>query len=94
MIMPSEQEFMDWLAHPVTRVMRQALSARRESYRQQWEGGSISELSMAGYAILNAAAVGECKGLAFAQELDYEDLKGELENEYKRVDPEGSSSAA
>ena len=90
---PSEEEFKEWLLHPVTRAMREVLERRRESNRCAWEGGSYSDWDSHTHAIINAGAIGECKGMAFVQELDYETLIGELDEERERAEtPRGGGA--
>lgn len=89
----TEQEFTEWLTHPTTQWVRGVFAARREARRQEWEGGAFSAMATSEYAILNAAAVGECRGLAFAQDMDYESFTQEIEDgnrEQERAGPAGS----
>lgn len=90
-MLPTKEEFNEWRSHPCSVWVRQVLGLRREAYRQEWEGGSFSDLSAPGYAIRNAAQVGECRGLAFAQEMEYESFFQEIENvgEQERAEAAG-----
>ena len=93
---PEKQEFDDWLLHPTTQWVRSVFAARREARKDEWEGGSFSELAAEGYAIRNAAQVGECRGLAFAQEMDYESFIQEIEDdnrEHQRAGTAGQGRA-
>ncbi len=76
----SEEEFKAWLDHPVTRDVRKVLSLRRESLKSEWEAGRYSDLTSHGYIMLNSAAIGECRGLAYVLDLSHADLIQELED--------------
>ena len=74
----SEEEFMDWLLHPVTVEVKRILNAKRESLRQAWEGGSFADYAVDTTALVNVGNIGTCKGYAFITDLDYETYIGEL----------------
>jgi len=57
------------------------LNKLREARRNEWERGDALVQGKETYALLNAAAIGECTGLRTIQELDFEKLKGELEDD-------------
>ena len=56
------------------------LALKRQSRKDVWEEGEVLALGKEGQMLLNAAAIGECQGLKFVQELDFERLKGEIED--------------
>ncbi len=91
---PNEEEFKEWLTHPCTQWVRYVLSVKRNNYRHEWEGGSFSQIAATEYMVYNAAAVGECKGLAFVQDMEYESFLQEIENaeERERVETPGQGS--
>lgn len=92
---PTEDDWKDFLQHPCVGWMRHVLGERRERYRREWEGGSVSSIAYQEYAIRNAAAIGECRGLAFAQELDYESFFSEIEDgKQERAGGEGASGVS
>lgn len=69
------------------------LEQKRDELRQQWEGGSFTDYSAETTVLVNVGNLGTCKGYAFVQELDYEQLSGELyDSEPKRTAPSGESS--
>ena len=39
----SEQEFLEWNSHPVTRAVMEILELKREALRRAWEGGSFTD---------------------------------------------------
>jgi len=71
----SEEEFIEWKSHPVTRAVMEILAKRRENLRQAWEGGSFTDWEGTATALVNVGNIGTCKGYAFVQELDYEQFK-------------------
>ena len=69
------------------------LQAKREELRQLWEGGSFTDYTLEGTALVNVGNVGTCKGYAFVTELTYDDYIAELDDvESKRIDASGRSS--
>lgn len=92
--MISENEFKDWLQHPVTRAVRELLDAKREFMRQQWEHGAFTDHDPALMAAINLGNIGTCKGYAFLQDLEYEDFMTESDDG-KSIGPapQGSGSA-
>ena len=95
MRMPTEQEFFEWITHPVTIAAREAFHKKRETLRQQWEGGSFTDYAKEATILTNVANMGICKGLATFTDLDYEQLLTELEDDGqpKRPTAPGSGSA-
>ncbi len=76
----TEEMFADWMEHPVTEALREVLGSLRQERKDKWEEGEVLELSKDTQMLLNAAAIGECNGYKFVQELTLERLKGEIEN--------------
>ena len=74
----TEEDFAAWRMHPVTKEVMAVLGARREARRQEWEGGSYTALTKDETILVNVGNMGECKGLAFVMDLDYEQLRQEL----------------
>mgnify|MGYP003653856186 CR=1 FL=1 len=91
---PTEGEFKEWLVHPVTQQVMQMLQAKRETLRQQWEGGSFTDYAKDTTALVNVGNLGTCKGFAFVTDLDYETLIGEIDDgEQVRIEaPRGGSA--
>lgn len=73
--------FADWLQHPVTELVRKALDARRQGRKDDWETDNIPAATSDEWLLKNAANIGECKAYKFLCELDYDTLRGELEDE-------------
>lgn len=74
--------FADWLEHPVTKALReQVIPAKRTELFNQWEGGAFTSESKDGTLQQNAKAVGEAGVLRWFQQLDFEQLTGELKND-------------
>ena len=77
----TEEIFADWLQHPVTEALRVVLVKWRAERKEAWEKGDALAQGLQVYPLLNAAAIGECTGFRLIQELDFETLKGELEDD-------------
>lgn len=75
----TKEEFEGWLAHPATKALRARLSAERETRRQQWEGGAFThyEGDITATVLRNVHETGYCKGLAFVETVELDDLQGE-----------------
>lgn len=73
----TEEEFKEWLLHPVTQEVMKVLAAKREDLRQLWEGGSFTDYSAETTVLVNVGNLGTCKGYAFVMDLTYEDLETE-----------------
>ena len=78
--MVTEEEFLAWLQHPVTKEVRNVLLAKREQLRQEWEGGSFGDYSKDLTILLNVGNLGTCRGYAFVTDLTYEQLELEIDN--------------
>ncbi len=76
----TEEEFNEWKSHPMTRALMEILSAKRESLRQAWEGGSFTDYDAQAMALTNVGNIGTCRGYAFVMDLDYEAYLGELDD--------------
>ena len=77
----TEEMFADWLDHPVTAVLqRRLLPHKRAERKNAWESGEILSLAKDEQMLRNAAALGECQGFRYVQELNYETMKGDLED--------------
>jgi hypothetical protein len=80
MRVPIEEEFKEWLRHPITQQVKQMLNVKREELRQQWEGGSFTDYAQETTALVNVGNIGTCKGYAFVTELDYETFIAEIDD--------------
>ena len=76
-----EQDYLDWLGHPVTQAVRQLCRLRQEELKERWASGEFTDLSQFGTAILNAKAIGNYEAYEKVRKLDYEELRGELDDE-------------
>lgn len=81
MEIPQEQEYLEWRQHPVTKAVFRLLWLREQGLKEQWASGAFTDQSQFGTAILNAKAIGNCEACASVRELDYVQLKGELEDD-------------
>jgi hypothetical protein len=73
--------FDDWQTHEVTQTVRAVLAKKRQERKDKWETGDHLELAKDVVMLQSAADLGICNGYKFIQELDYETLKGELEDD-------------
>ena len=90
----TKEEFQGWLDHPVTRAVRQMLANKRADLRNEWEMSDPTSYESQTFVLANVANLGWCRGLAFAEALDYESYLTEIENaEPKRAEAPGSGSA-
>ena len=85
--MISEQEFNEWLLHPMTKELMKVLEVKREELRQDWEGGRFTDWEPKAMALVNVGNIGTCKGYAYVQEFDYEQYMTEIED-MERIDGE------
>lgn len=89
----TEQEFTDWLLHPVTAEFRRVLAAKRADLRNEWEMSNPSDYLKEELILANVGNIGWCRGLAFAETFDYEAYITELEND-KRIGAKASGSSS
>lgn len=91
--MITDRDFADWLEHPVTGEFRKALAAKRAALKNEWEQSDPAAYTKDAFILASVGNIGWCRGLAFAETMDYEQLIGELDDgEYKRVVPQGQGS--
>lgn len=93
--MINQEEFNDWLQHPVTQEVRRVLAGKRADLRNEWEMSNPAEYAKDTFVLGNVANVGFCRGLAFAESLDYEGYMSEVDpdGESKRAETPGSGRA-
>lgn len=77
--MLSEEEFLGWSEHPVTKALRSAMRAQVERAKERWAAGEFLDQSQFATAVENARAIGGCEAAGFIIELDYETLVTYLE---------------
>ena len=77
--MIEKEEFDAWLQHPVTKEVRKVLAAKRADLRNEWEMSDPSAFAGNEFMCANAANIGWCRGLAFAETVDYETYLTEME---------------
>ena len=71
---PTEQEWNEWLQHPVTQAFRRCLQVERERLHNVWEAGQFSGETSDETAALNIMAAAEARLLGDMQQMDYSDL--------------------
>lgn len=67
----SEEEFAEWLVHPVTRAFRERAQADLDARKESW---SLSEFN--DNPLRDAKVRGECAILTQIVNLDFSDVKG------------------
>ena len=76
----TESEFKEWLAHPVTQAVRVVLAAKRADLRNEWEMSDPSAYTKDSFILANVGNIGWCRGLAFAETIDYETYLMEIDD--------------
>ena len=91
----TEQEFLDWIQHPVTKTLLTILEAKREDLRQRWESGAFTDYEKEATVLVNVGNLGTCKGYAFVTDFTYEQYLMEIDDgESKRIGPSRGSSTS
>jgi hypothetical protein len=76
---PEEQDFIDWLDHPVTLKFMAFLARRKEDLKEQWASGAFTHVERYAAAIANAKAIGQCEEISRILELEHGQLANEEE---------------
>ncbi len=76
----TEQEFKEWLQLPVTKVVRQLLASKRADLRNEWETSDPNEYLKDDFVLANVGNIGYCKGLTFAEQIDYEQYMTDIDD--------------
>lgn len=77
--MLSEEDFLTWADHPVTKALRKILRAQTDLAKERWATGAFLDQSQFATAVENARAIGGCEAAEFVIKLDYETIISELE---------------
>ena len=64
----------------MTEALLKVLAQRRQQRKDAWENGNTVAYANPEHGLRNAAAIGECHGLRFVQELTLDILRQELED--------------
>ena len=75
---PQEQEFKDWLLHPVTKRLFQAARERRDSIKEEWASGRLTDPTFDGMLQLNARGIARCQEMEWLLEIEFTDLFEEM----------------
>ena len=76
---PEEQDFIDWLDHPVTQKFMSFLARRKDDLKEQWASGTFTHVERYAAAIANAKAIGQCEELSRMLELQFDQIEPEEE---------------
>jgi len=74
---PTESEFKEWLANPVTIRLNEWLRKEREDLKELWAKGVFTAQDQFATAISNAEAIGQCYAYTQVVDLEYGQLIGE-----------------
>ena len=69
--LPSEEEFLAWLSHPVTQSFRVLLEHWKEGLKEQWAQGGFQSEDYEVTLQANNQALGQVRLLTELIELDY-----------------------
>lgn len=72
---PEEEEFADWLLHPVTKRLRAQARREYEGLKDDWAEGKFSSDNQFLMAQYSANAIGKCEVLYKISDLKFEDLE-------------------
>ena len=78
---PTEEQFLEWLSHPVTQAHQEVLQKWRESLKEQWAAGNFQAASRDESLLANVGALGQVTLLQDLIELDYDKLFEVLSDE-------------
>lgn len=79
---PKEEEFQDWLLHPVTQAVRQVQEMGLQALREQWSSGFFHEPTRpVATAMANASALGDVRATERWMNLTWEQLRDTLEGD-------------
>lgn len=74
--LPSEEDWNEWMQHPVTKLLRAWAAERQQALKDLWATGGFSASFEMEMLVKNAAATGACSAYAEVQELDFTDIIG------------------
>ena len=69
-----QEQYDNWLAHPVTVLLNQYLRRQRELLKEQWANAGFTADTSEKTALLTANAVGQCEVLQTILELQPDQL--------------------
>jgi hypothetical protein len=75
------EEWVEWLQHPVTQLVRSYIKHRREDLKESWARGAYTAESEFGTKFLMAGALGEAAALQGFLDMDVDTVNGELRDE-------------
>ena len=82
-MVPSEEEFLEWLSLPMTQAYLKMLKNWREGLKERWAQRSFLHDDYDRSQEDNAAALGQANLLENLQDLDYETFFGGLSDEHE-----------
>ena len=70
--LPTQEEFQDWLTHPVTQAFRRLLEEGAKGLMEQWAEGALQSADPNETQSASLQALGQLKIYRQLKELDYE----------------------
>lgn len=91
----TENEFKEWLQHPVTQEMKKALRAKCDGIMQEWAQGGFTRETCEATALKNAEMVGVVGAYEAVFDFTFLDIETELANGDEPIGatPPGASGA-
>ncbi len=77
----SKEEWVEWLQHPVTQLVRAVVRRRREDLKESWATGAYTSEGEFGTRFLGAGALGEAAAWRAFLEMDEVTVNGELRDD-------------
>ncbi len=69
--MITEEEWKEWLLHPVTKHLRKWAFEKQEELKSRWADGEFTDAMQSAMAVRNAGATGACSVYKEVEEMDY-----------------------
>src|SRR5271154_5441107 len=93
-VIPTEEMFQAWKAHPVSQLYHQMLAEGRQALRDQWEAGVFQGRTPLETAVANVGALSQCRLYKDLMEMNYEQFCESFdEEEYIRPAPTGAGGS-
>lgn len=77
--MINENEFKEWLEHPVTKAVKVHLANRRKRMMEDWAECTPQQFANQEFTLDNAANIGLCRGYKNVIDLEFDEIIGDLD---------------
>lgn len=78
---PSEQQFQEWVAHPVSQALRRLLDLEIEELKMMWAESQFLSADHFQMAVENARAIARCETMRRIRNMTYEEMVGVLDGQ-------------